>query len=57
MLPPSTNTERIKRMLLDIRLEAATSMRNLETEDPLRDSLLYISDVATSAIKCIDQTP
>jgi hypothetical protein len=50
-----SDIERLTQMLRDIRLEASTAMRHMEQEDPLRDSLLYISDVSTSAISHIEQ--
>lgn len=49
------DTNHLDRMLRDIRLEALTATRNLETEDPLNSSLKYISDIATSAISHIEQ--
>ena len=51
----SSETEKLDRMLRDIRLEALTATRHLETEDPLRSSLTYISDLSTSAISFIEQ--
>lgn len=47
--------DELDRMLRDIRLEALNSIRNLETEDQLYSSLIYISDLSTSAIKCIEK--
>ena len=47
--------DELDRILRDIRLEALTSIRNLETEDPLVSSLTYISDLATSAIEYIEK--
>lgn len=51
----ATDADKLDRMLRDIRLEASTAMRHMEVEDPTRDYLTYISDVASSAISFIEQ--
>ena len=50
-----SDIDKLNRILLDIRLEALTATRNLETEDPIVSSFTYISDLSTSAIQHIEQ--
>ena len=51
----ASDIDTLDKMLRDIRLEALTATRNLETEDPLRSSLTYISEVSTSAMSLIEK--
>lgn len=50
----TSEIEKLDRILRDIRLEALTATRNLETEDPIVSAFTYISDMATSAISHVN---
>jgi len=55
MNPPITDSDHLRNLLMDIRLESLTSIRDLEPEDQLYSSLIYISDLSTSAIEYIEK--